>query len=613
MDFVAKCGSIDVASSVDDATFIICHGADVIRGPGADGEAAETAVGLGDTLYRERKYDEAIAAYLRAANQFPEQEPVVRSFGNLMLAYAQQDRDIMVKALAGYVGERFAGQTDAANGLLAASKFYVDKGRSDMFGALYDIFLDAHPAHERAGTVLFYLATQRKKAGDEKGAAAYLSRIIENYPQDQYYPAALNQVAWSYFQAGDIETAITFFQRLIEETNPGIEQAQARFSLADALTRLDRLNEAAAEFSGLIKELGRGDQAYESTEKDRASSLALQEKSSYQLALCLARMDEPADRIPAYRQQAIKAYELFVSKFGSSDLASRALNGMGTVQLELKRFEDAAATFDRLARDYPNSEEGKNALFSLARAAMEIGEFDQGVTAFNRMMSQSARFQPEEFIRLGMMMGDAGYAKEAIAAFSEVQKKVEQLPAAGQEAKRPLLERALFGGAQAYYKAERYEEAIQTAQELLTRYPQSGLFYEAKFIECEAYRELGRNQEAVASLNDVINFATDSSLINRATVTLAGIQRNHGELTEALASYQRLALLADRNNPESLPLIESAFLASVEIAAELQRYQDVIANADDYVELFPQGQHIETIRAKRREAIQQSAAMPQGS
>ncbi|MGA1194522.1 MAG: tetratricopeptide repeat protein [Kiritimatiellia bacterium] len=489
----------------------------------------------------------------------------------------------------------------------------MDKGRSDMFGALYDIFLDAHPAHERAGTVLFYLATQRKKAGDEKGAAAYLSRIIENYPQDQYYPAALNQVAWSYFQAGDIETAITFFQRLIDETNPGIEQAQARFSLADALTRLDRLNEAAAEFSGLIKELGRGDQAYESTEKDRASSLALQEKSSYQLALCLARMDEPADRIPAYRQQAIKAYELFVSKFGSSDLASRALNGMGTVQLELKRFEDATATFDRLARDYPNSEEGKNALFSLARAAMEIGEFDQGVTAFNRMMSQSARYQPEEFIRLGMMMGDAGYAKEAIAAFSEVQKKVEQLPAAEQEAKRPLLERALFGGAQAYYKAERYEEAIQTAQELLTRYPQSGLFYEAKFIECEAYRELGRNQEAVASLNDVINFATDSSLINRATVTLAGIQRNHGELTEALASYQRLALLADRNNPESLPLIESAFLASVEIAAELQRYQDVIANADDYVELFPQGQHIETIRAKRREAIQQSAAMPQGS
>ena len=45
MDFVAKCGSIDIASSVEDASFIICHGADVIRGPGPDGEAAETSLG----------------------------------------------------------------------------------------------------------------------------------------------------------------------------------------------------------------------------------------------------------------------------------------------------------------------------------------------------------------------------------------------------------------------------------------------------------------------------------------------------------------------------------------------------------------------------------------
>jgi len=45
MNFIGQCGNIDVASSVDDATFIICHGADVVRGPGADGEAAETSLG----------------------------------------------------------------------------------------------------------------------------------------------------------------------------------------------------------------------------------------------------------------------------------------------------------------------------------------------------------------------------------------------------------------------------------------------------------------------------------------------------------------------------------------------------------------------------------------
>ena len=45
MDFIAKCGDIDIASSVEDADFIICHGADVVRGPGPDGTATESSLG----------------------------------------------------------------------------------------------------------------------------------------------------------------------------------------------------------------------------------------------------------------------------------------------------------------------------------------------------------------------------------------------------------------------------------------------------------------------------------------------------------------------------------------------------------------------------------------
>jgi len=45
MDFIAKCGDIDIASSVEDADFIICHGANVVRGPGPDGTAIETSLG----------------------------------------------------------------------------------------------------------------------------------------------------------------------------------------------------------------------------------------------------------------------------------------------------------------------------------------------------------------------------------------------------------------------------------------------------------------------------------------------------------------------------------------------------------------------------------------
>ena len=45
VSFLKKCGKVEVASSIDDADFVICHGADVVRGPGADGEAKETSLG----------------------------------------------------------------------------------------------------------------------------------------------------------------------------------------------------------------------------------------------------------------------------------------------------------------------------------------------------------------------------------------------------------------------------------------------------------------------------------------------------------------------------------------------------------------------------------------
>lgn len=573
-------------------------------------EAAATTFRLGDTLFRERKYAEAVVNYLKSINQFPELDITINALGNLILAYAQQDDYLMARTVASYVAERFAGRPDGATALLAAGKLYVDKNQPALYTELYEHYLKAHPQHDRVGTILFYLSTERKKAGDEAGAAAYLRRIIDNYPQDQYYPRALNQVAWSFYSAKDYESAVTYFRRLIKETEAGPTQAQAQFNLADSLTRLDRIGEAASEYSTLIKWLSAAGPHQGSTPADKTKAQDLLEKASFQLAVCLTRITEPADRVPAFREQAIKAYDLFVQKFAQSDLAPRALNGKGTVLLELKRFDDATRTFDELSVKYPSSEEGKNALFSLARAAMEIKQYDQGVAAFNRMMADAQRYQPEEFIRLGAMMGEAGYAKEAIAAYQEVQIKIGKLPEDAQVAQRPLIERAFFGSAQAFFTAGQYEAAVKAANDLLTRFPQSGLFYETKFIQGEALRELKQYPEAVLALNDVFRFATDSALINRATVKLAETQRQHGSLTDALASYQRLALLSDRTKPENLPLIEDAMLASIEISAELGRYPDVIQNADDYNQLFPQGRHLEVVRKARAEAIVKTAAQP---
>lgn len=573
-------------------------------------KAAQTQFRLADTLFQEKKYEEAIKEYLRAANRFPESDVTVTAMANLILSYANIDDTLSVRMLAAYVAERFGNRDAGADALLAAGKFYVDKNRPELFIEMYNAYLDGFPKHERAGTILFFLATQRKKAGDEAGAASYFQRIIEQYPNDQYYPRAVNQVAWSYYQASNFTAAVDSFRRLVKDAPPSPDRANAQFNLADSLVRQDMMAEAVVELETLIGWIAPANNPYSNTPADAAKVRDTLQKATFLRAQCLARMTGTAEQVADYRDKAIKAFDLYVRMFGDSDLAPRALNGKGTVLLELKKFDEATATFDELTSKYPNSPEGKNALFSLARAAMEIKQFDQGIAAFRRMMNDSPRYKAEEFIRLGQLMLDAGYSTEAIEAYQEVQKKVAALPAAEQEASRPLIERSLIGIARSYYAAKKYPETIKAVQELMTRYPKSGLFYDAMFLQGEAYRDDGQLANAVNALSEVFRFATEPALITRATFTLGEIQRKNGDLTDALASYQRIALLSDRTKPENLANIETAIIISIEIAAELGRHPDVISNCDDYMKLFPQGKSIEQVRRMRGEAVLKSASAP---
>jgi outer membrane protein assembly factor BamD (BamD/ComL family) len=371
---------------------------------------------------------------------------------------------------------------------------------------------------------------------------------------------------------------------------------------------MNQFVEAANELEVLISWIAPSDNPYASTAAEKQSLVGLLEKATFQRGQCFARVSEPANQIPEYRDKAIRAFDIFVKMFDNSELAPKALGSKGTVLLELKRFDEATKTFDELAAKYPNSAEGKNALYSLARAAMEIKQYDQGVSAFQRMMDQAQVYDADEFVRLGQMMGDAGYSKEAIKAFAEAQNKVSQMPAEKQETMRPVLERSLFGIAQAYFSAKQYNEAIQAVDELLTKYPKTGLFYDAKFLQGQAYRDAGQLANAVTALSDVFRYASDSALINRATLTLAEVQAQNGDLIDALASYQRIALLTDRNNLEYRPAIEAALMKSIELGTQLSRYKEVIENCDEYIKLFPQGSNIEQVRKMRGDAVLQSAA-----
>ncbi len=555
-------------------------------------KAAEAQFRLADNLFRQKKYQEATVEYLKNLNNFPETDASVMALGNLLLSYANLDDKLMVKVIMAYMGERFAGKDVAAMALLAAGKFYFDQKDEAMYGIAYDTYLKHFPRHSRAAGILFTLAGLRRQANDLDGAMKYYQRIVDGYPKDPFYPKALHQIAWGYFAASNYEGAIQGLAHFIQEAQPGPDKAQAQFALGDCYRQLGKLKEALAAFTLVLQWLAPKNNPYATSAADVKKNQELLEKAAYYRGYCLQRIQDSPEAVREYRAQGIKAYDQFVALFSKSELAPKALNGKGTIQLELGQFDTAARTFDDLAVKYPDSDAGKSALFSLIRSAMEIKQYGQAKSAFDKMMNRGG-YSPDEFTRVGQLMMDAGLYPQAVQAFRQVIGSTEE---------RSLLERSLYGLGRSYYELKNYPEAIKPLEELMEKYPKSGLFYEAKFTLGGAYRETGSLSNAVLAMSDVLRYAETNTLVNKASMELGYIQEQQGDLQAALASFSRVALLGDPADTQIRPLVEESILKSIDLSDQLKRYQDEMDSCDQYLKLFPTGAKVEDVRKKKADA-----------
>ncbi|HBA86141.1 MAG TPA: hypothetical protein DCZ95_18825 [Verrucomicrobia bacterium] len=555
-------------------------------------KAAATQFRMADNLFTQKKYTEAVGEYLKNLNQFPEAEISVPALNNLLQCYANLNDPLYVRMIGEYLGERFSKSSIAPLGLLSLGKFYFDKNDEPMYMYAYNTYLRCFPQNERAAAILFTLGGLRKKAGDEAGAMKYYQQIVDRYPKDQYYPKALSQMAWGAFAVSNYAGAVKGFTVYLAEAQPSPDKALAQLSLADCYRQLGQFREALKEYQTLIQWLSPANNPYGNSTADVQKNKAYLEKAWFQLGYSFARLNQPPEAVPEYRAKAIKAYDFFIANYSASPLAPKALSLKGAVQMEL-RDPRAAATFGELSSKYPQSDEGKNALFALVRSAIEINQLDQAKTAFDKMLSRPDTYSLDEFARVGQAFLDAGMKKEAALAFQQVVSK---------SADRNLLERSLFGLGSAEFALKNYDAAIKALNELMTKYPKSGLFYDAKFMLGTAYEQVDRLKEAQEVLSDVFKYADKPLLINQASFNLGLIQKKMGEKAAALASFQRVALLSDPRIQELRPLIEKSLMESIALFSELQRYQDVQDCCDQYVKTFPSGDQAEAVRKIKSEA-----------
>ena len=580
------------------------------------------------TLYNQQQFEPAAETYVKVLNLFTERPTSMSALGNLTRCYIEMDRPLYAATTFRYLGERFGRNaellSDAGDQLLQIATVYEQRELPELRDAVYEVYFGECAAHARAPAMLFRLGERAFADGRVPEALTYYERVREAYTNSPVYPDALNRSAYAYGTLGDhvreIQALDGYIAALDRKPRPGHALVKAQFRRAAAYQQLDPkyLPAAINRYAELIKLLREGGERIGATAEDEKNNEEILKASLFYQAMCFSLLKEPEDRVPAFRARAVRGLQDLVAQFPGSEYAPAALSQLGTLWTILEKPDRAQSALRRLQKEYPESPEARNALFMLGMNLLELGLRDRAVRVFKEMFEGTGEYSHTQILTAGRELLKAGETEIAVQAFDRVLAATKE---------RALREPALNGKGKALVAQEKYEEAVQVLETLLNEYPNSGYTVETCFSLTRAYAELGmretdaerrfdRFNKAVSAMKRVRRFeesaggrARSDVEIGRVLTRKAEAEREFGTpakarayLDEAIAAYQVLILLGDPSDREVRPHLEEAFADCIPLLLDTERWEDVIENADQYLELFPLGPFVDDVRKWRSRA-----------
>ncbi len=276
----------------------------------------------------------------------------------------------------------------------------------------------------------------------------------------------------------------------------------------------------------------------------------------------------------------------------------------------LKVFQTLEQSMVGTARSYGVSKETlgfnqpfwEKAVYYQAVCQKELGNPDEAVSTCNRFEEKFPTSGILEQVRFtkGRTLVESKRFSEALAAFESF----------GNETNHKFAEPVFYYRGVAQFEAGENEAAIQTLKNLLMIWPTSTFFFDAQLVQGRAYVADDQRNEAIRVFGDILNLASEDLLIHRASLELGRAQTDPAE---KLASFQRVALLANPENEEHVALIAAALFESLPLYLELARYDDLLADSERLTTDFPILGKTEEINGLRKQAKQKLEDLENGS
>lgn len=545
-------------------------------------------------LFLDGNFKEAIERYRDVLNVFPEDPASIVAVGELGQCYAQEKDLLFSRTVVRYLVDRFARnealKKEAGSAVLGIAQAFEESGQAPRAAETYTAFLEAFPGHDRFAPVLFKYGEAKLRTQSYGDALGYFKRLVDECPKARLFPDALSRLAFCQTQVGDFTNAITTLTRYVAELSPGVEKLNASARLADSYRQAQQWVPAINEYARALKSIAQEPALYGGSADDTAKTAKVKERALFWKAFCYSRMREPADKLPDYQAKAIEGYSDFIKESPKSELAPSALSGIGTLYYLQNKPEEAGKAFERLQKEFPNSEQAQNVLFAQGQTLIDLGQTEKAVEVFSRMFGNAKAYNAAQFLKVATIILQAGQYEAAAKAFAQARTSSE----------RGVWESASVGLGQSCSGAGRYADAVVPLEELLAKYKTSGYTVQASLLLSRAYAELAQKEtdpkkktdqfnKAIKAMNTARDFAKEADVLANADIELGNIQLLMGNKNGALASFSRLLMLGNYRDSKVRPYIETAFEKSVPLFVDLGRFSDVMEYCETYLAEFPQG------------------------
>jgi tetratricopeptide (TPR) repeat protein len=587
------------------------------------------------SLYNQNRFKDAIVAYVTVLNLFPERPTSVLALGELARCYIETKQTVHSEMVVRHIAERFkvreelmqkAGDVLLRLAVACGEEYKLPVLRND----IHKLFFSQLTEHPRAANLLYDFGSDAFDEEDYPKSRGYFERIIADFPKSLVYFPAHNKLAQCYGAEGnrtnEIATLEAYVEVLGKEAVPGHAYVNAKYRRALALRELgadENLIMSAAACAELIALIKKGEQKYSRNEDERENNNKALEGCYFFKALSQSMLAEPADKVEAFKRQAISDFESLVKQFPKSQFAPVSLSRVGVLWTLLDNPEEAEKALRRLQDQYPDSEEAKNALFVLGRSLLELGKRKDAVKVFKEMFSGAGKYSSGQILTAGKELLKAKEYTIALEAFERVLTMV-------QPDDRPRREPALLGKGKVLIELKKYEEGSKTLDMLLNDkvngYPNSGFTVEASVYLSRGYREMAVKEQNEVARFDLFNLAVRAMqkvhkhdptparrvevavAVGRITVLKAKAETDHNKTpagkdlalkykNDAIAAYQTVIMLVDPTEEGVGPHMQDAYgdclpLMLETATAENKRYANVIEDCGNYLKLYPEGKYV---------------------